>query len=431
MPNLDTGCQEYRELSRRGFLRSSRAMVAQVAAASVPAWLPRISLAADASSRDTLIVVFLRGGMDSLSVVVPYGDPNYYASTLRPTIAIPPPGETNGAIDLDGFFGFAPAMGPLKEVYDAQQLAVLHAVASPDTTRSHFEAYDVIEYATPLAHDTLFTGWLARHLQTSPPIGTGLLRALAVNTVLPRTMSGAPATLPIPDPATFDFPGDAATITEARAVLEQLYATTLEPMSSAAQSTVDTIDLLNSIDFDHYTPSGGAVYAGNAFAQGLKSVAAIIKAEIGLEAAVVERGGWDTHSQQGAIDGGMANNMNLLASGLRAFWLDLQNYMDRVSLVVQTEFGRRADENSSLGSDHGYATAMFAMGGNINGGQVITDWTDGELLHPDLLYNGDSLDMRVDYRDVLAEILDKRLDSQAMTTIFPNFTPTYRGVANG
>ncbi len=420
------GCQEFQEWSRRSFLKSSRSAVA--AAVTAPAWLPRVVLGADESSSDTLVVVFLRGGMDSISAVVPYGDTNLYEPGLRPNIVIQPPGAPDGAIDLDGFFGLAPALAPLLDIYAANQLAVIHAAGSTDPTRSHFEAYELMEYGTPLQPDTLFSGWLARHLQVTPPIGDGLLRGLALTSFLPRTLAQAPASLPIPDPPSFDLPSDAATVNAARALLDQAYVATTDPLRSTAQSTIDTIDLLNTIDFANYAPAGGAAYAGNSFAQGLKSVAAILKAEIGLEVAIVERGGWDTHSQQGPLDGGMANNMGLIANALRAFWLDTTSLMDRTTVVVMTEFGRRVDENGSLGSDHGHGSCMFAFGGNIAGGQVIADWTSGELLHPDLRYAGDSLDVTTDYRDIFGEILQKRLNNNDLGTVFPNYTPNFRGV---
>ncbi len=425
--NASCGCEEFQTWTRRRFLDQSRAAIAAVATA--PAWLPKIALSQEfVSNRDVLVVVFLRGAMDGLTAVVPHGDPNLYAPGLRPNIVVPPPGNTNGAVDLDGFFGLAPALAPLHQIYAANQLAVVHATGSPDPTRSHFDAYKQMEYGTPLAPNTLFSGWLARHLQGTAPTGSGLFRGIALSDLLPRTLAEAPATLPIPDPANFAFPGNPLTAIDRRNALEQAYLTSVDPVGTTAQSTVDTLALLESIDIAGYIPSGGAVYDDEYLAYSLRSVAAIVKADVGLETAVVELGGWDTHSQQGVFTGGMANQMAKLSSALVAFWLDMQSRINSLTVVVMSEFGRRADENGSLGTDHGHGNCMFAIGGGIAGGQVLADWTSGELLHPDLLHDGDSLEVTIDYRDILSEILQNRMDNTDLATVFPNYTPTFQGI---
>ncbi len=432
MPNNDDtnhGCEDFLNCTRRRFLEQSRAAIA--AAATAPAWLPKITLSGEfVSDRDVLVVVFLRGAIDGLTAVVPYGDPNLYEPTLRPTIVVPPPGNFQGATDLDGFFGLAPALAPLHQIYAANQMAVVHATGSTDPTRSHFDAYKQMEYGTPNAPNTLFSGWLARHMQVTPPTGDGLFRGIAVSDFLPRTLADAPASLPIANPASFAFPGNPLTATERRDALDLAYATVIEPVGSTAQSTLDTISLLETIDIAGYIPTGGANYNNNeSLAIALRSVAAITKADIGLETAVVEIGGWDTHSSQGVFDGGMANQMARLSSALVAFWLDMQTQMNNLTVVVMSEFGRRADENGSQGTDHGHGNCMFVIGGGVAGGQVFADWTSGELLHPDLRYEGDSLQITTDYRDVVSEILVNRMGNTDLSTVFPNYTPTFRGIA--
>lgn len=417
------GCDEYQAWTRHRLVKQSRSAFA--GAASPRPWLPRISLARDASSRDTLLVVFLRGGMDGLTTVVPYGDPNLYSPSLRPLLATPPPGDLNGAVDLDGFFGLSPLMAPLLPAYQSGQLLVVHATGSPDPTRSHFDAFKYMEYGIPLQPLTTFTGWLARHLQVTPPKSNSPLRALSVSNLLPKTLVGGPATLAIPDPSMYEFPGRPETATDRRAVLEAAYASAGEPMAGAAQSTVDTIDLLATINIESYAPSNGAVYPGGAFGEAVRAVAAIVKAEVGLEVAMVELGGWDTHSQQvGSINPLMTN----LSGTLAAFHSDMQDYMNGLTVVVKSEFGRRADENGSGGCDHGHGNCMFVMGGNIDGGRVLADWTDGELLHPDHLYEGDSLEVTTDYRDIIAEILVERMENQDLASVFPNYSPTFQGI---
>ena len=285
-----------------------------------------------------------------------------------------------------------------------------------------------MEYGIPLQPLTLFTGWLARHLDTVPPVGSGLLRGVAISDLIPKTLAGAPATLPIRDPAVFGFPGRFQTEAERRAVLETAYQAANDPLAGAAESTFATIDLLEAIDFQNYSPSGGAVYPGGTFGQSLQSTAALIKAEVGIEVAMVELGGWDTHNQQGVHGGYMAGLMDVLSSTLAAFHLDMQNQMNNLTVLVMSEFGRRADENGSLGTDHGHGNCMFVMGGHIAGGQVIADWTSNELLHPDLLHDGDSLAVTIEYRDIVAEIVQNRLGNTDLATVFPNYTPTFRGI---
>lgn len=420
------GCNEYQEYARRRdfFARSQPTFSSR---GTSTARVPRVVLTPDHMSRDTLVLIFLRGGVDSLTTVPPYGDPNLYSETLRANLAIPPPGDPNGALDLDGFFGLHPTMGPLLPAFQDGKLAIVHATGSPDPTRSHFDAFNFMEYGIPLQPQTTFTGWLARHLEATPPATAGPLRAVAVADLIPRTLAGAPLTLPIADPALFGFPGRLETATERRAVLEAAYAAAGDPLAGAAQSSLETIDLLTTIDFENYTPAGGAVYPDTTFGDAIRSVAAMIKAQIGLEVAMVELGSWDTHAQQ---VGPMLSLMADFSGAMGAFHADMQDHMNELTMLAMSEFGRRADMNSSSGTDHGHGSCMFAMGGNIAGGQVMADWTSGALLHPDLLYQGDSLEVTTDYRDIVAEILETRLENTDLAYVFPNFSPTFRGITS-
>lgn len=421
------GCTEYRALSRRGFMSRARSVVG--AAVTAPAWLPRVVMAsAENTSRDTLIVVFLRGGVDGLSVVVPYGDPNLYAPNLRPNIVVQPPGATDGAVDLDGFFGLSPAMAPLLPAFQSGQLAIVQATGSPDPSRSHFSAQVLMEFGTPLQPNTSFEGWIAKHLGLVPPAGLTSLRAIALNDILPASLTGANGAIPIPDPANASFPGQPFTAPARRAAIESSYLDFGGPLASSAQGVLDALDLLATIDFDHYVPDGGAMYQNTSFGRALSSLAAMIKADIGLEVGTIDLGGWDTHNEQGVFTGGMSVLMNNLSSNLAAFHTDMQTQMNGLTVLVMSEFGRRADENVSKGTDHGHGNFMLAMGGNIAGGQVIANWTDGELLHPDLLYQGDSLDVTIDYRDIVSEVLQNRLDNPDLAAVFANYTPTFQGI---
>ena len=407
-------------LSRRGFLGTT--------AAAGAASLSSVALGGGRGTdraRDVLVVVFLRGGMDGLTAVVPYGDPELY--NARPTLAIAPPGQTDGAIDLDGFFGFAPACAPLMNAYQRGDLALVHATGSTDPSRSHFSAQQYMETGAPnLGHLGILDGWIGRHLQTIAPVGTGNLRGIAIQSTLPRAMVGGPAVLPIKDPSNFDFPGNPALSSALRAVIEGTYGAAEEPLKGAAVSSLGAIDMLGNIDFDNYQPANGAAYPADSFGEALVSTAAMIKADIGLECVEMEIGGWDHHSGMGPVSGVLADKLANLSEGLSAFHSDMQAELGRVTLVVMTEFGRRVAENGSGGTDHGHGGTMFVMGGNVNGGQVHTQWPG---LAPAGLGNGD-LPITIDYRDVLAEILSMRLGSTSLADVFPQHTPQFPGIVS-
>lgn len=415
-------CREYNALTRRHFLGASGGVA--LAAAAAPAWLPSVVYAQSASTdRDVIISLYLRGATDGLTACVPHTEEAYYAN--RPNLAIAPPDsqDPDRAIDLDGFFGFPPAMAPLVEAFQAGHLAIVHATGSTDPTRSHFDAQRYMEVGKP-GDPTLFTGWLGRHLMTAAPMHEDpVLRAVGIGFGLQRTLAGGPLTVPVPNLSRFGLSGDPNSEQERREVLSEMYAAIGDPLRAAAENTQETIDLLDAIDFDNYEPGGGAVYPETAFGRSLKSSAALIKADVGVEAIAVDRGGWDTHNNQGVIEGRMADLMTDLAGGIAALHKDMFADDVKFTLVVNTEFGRRLLENGSGGTDHGHGGIMIAMGPNIAGGQVLTEWPG-----LDDLFQGRDLQVTIDYRDILAEIVQKRLGNQNLDVVFPDYTPTFRGI---
>ena len=423
------GCNEYIHLSRRQFLQAAGGAAA---AAGLSASLPRVAFAQDyCSSRDVIVSIYLRGAADGLTLCVPYLEPAYYAA--RPTLAVPPPDSTspNRATDLDGFFGLPPAMTPLLPAYQAGNLLFVHACGSPDPSRSHFDAQRFMEVGKP-NDSTIFDGWLARHLLTSPPFSpSAILRAVQIDFGLHQTLQGAPLTIPVPNLGSFGLAGWSGTVGARRDVLDDLYAAFGDPLRSAAASTQATIDLLQQIDFAGYTPGGGAVYPNSAqgfgFGYSMKTAAALIKADVGVEAVAIDIEGWDTHGNQQPFTGGyMYNLMSQLSQGLAAFHADVLMGSGRnVTLVIMTEFGRRLEENGSLGSDHGHGSTMLLIGRDIAGGRVLTQWSG---LAPEQLFQGIDLAVTTDWRDILAEVVVKRLGNNNLATIFPDYTPTFRGV---
>jgi uncharacterized protein (DUF1501 family) len=402
---------------------------AALAAAAAPSWLPRVALARDfrGSQRDVLVLVYMRGAADALTMIPPYLEPEYYAK--RPTLAVPQPGSPSpdAAIDLDGFFGLAPSLSPLLAPYADGRLLLVHACGMHDDTRSHFEAQAFTEVGIP-GEGSLASGWLGRHLSSVAPASAGaLLRGVAINDFFPLMLYGGTSSLAINNLDTYGLSGPSSSLAARRQALSDLYGTAGPPLAPIAGATLGTIDLLNTINFAGYTPAGGASYPNNSFGRALKSSAALIKAQVGVEAIAVDIHGWDTHSDQGNNAAGyMAGLMNSFAQGLAAFYRDMTALTaPSFTLVAMSEFGRELEENGTFGTDHGHGAAMFVMGSCVNGGRVLTQWPG---LAPEQLFQDRDLDVTIDFRDVLAEVIQQRLGNPKVSTVFPGFTPTPQGV---
>jgi uncharacterized protein (DUF1501 family) len=422
----DSGCNEYQQLSRRQFLGAS----ASVSAAAVffPEWLPKITFANHySSSRDVMLSIFMRGGTDGLAMVIPHADPLYYS--LRPTIATPAPDSISPlrSIALDNTFAFPPAMQGLMPAYIAQDLLVIHAVGQlANNSRSHFDAQRYMEVGKPVDPD-LTTGWLGRHLASVPPIKeNAALRGIGIGSGLAKTLVGGPQTLPIADPANYSIGGSSTTRAARSFLLETNYADALDPLKSSALDALNTIELLASLNFNGYVPANGVTYPNTSFGRALRSVAVLIKSDIGIEAASIDIGGWDTHATQDPNAGQMFTLMQSFSNALGAFWSDVIATDYPVTAVALSEFGRNAKENGSNGTDHGRASAMFAMGKQIAGGRVLTAGWPG--LAPEQLEDRRDLRVTMDYRDVLAEIVSRRLENNNLGFVFPGWSPTMRGV---
>jgi len=425
MEHTCNGCPEYQELSRRHFMAASGVTMAALA---IPSWMPRVAIAKDyrSTQRDIIISIYLRGAADGLTICAPYADNGYYSN--RPNLAIPRPdsGLTPRLTDLDNFFGLPPGMLPLLPAYQAGRLLFVHAAGSTDPSRSHFDAQRFMEVGK--ANDlTLSTGWLGRHLAGVGAMVPGsLLRGIGISTGLQRTLVGGPLTLPIPDLDGFGILGNSGTTTQRKIALNDMYALTVDPLRSAGLNSVNTIDLLNTINFATYAPGGGAVYPAGGFGLALKQTAALIKANVGVEAIAIDIGGWDTHAAQGVTTGTMHNLMTTLSSTLAAFHTDMFSATNpSFSLVAMSEFGRRVGESGSLGTDHGHGNVMIVMGNCVGGGRVFSNWTG---LGARQIYQNLALQVTTDYRDVLGEIVQNRLGNPDLATVFPGYAPTFRGV---
>ncbi|MBI4788269.1 MAG: DUF1501 domain-containing protein [Chloroflexi bacterium] len=412
--------------SRRDLLK--RTGVLAMGVMTWPVWMPRIALAAPetATQGDVLVCIFMRGGADGLNLVAPHGDKDYYAR--RDTLALAQPKSTNAnaALDLDGLFGLHPNLRPLKDIYDAGALAIVHAAGSPDPTHSHFDAMDFMERGTP-GEKAIPTGWIGRHLQQVASANKSPFRAVGMGSLLQQSLRGpAPATA-LQSIADFHLQGDAKRAQQIQDALAALYAGD-GFVESEGQQTLQALRDLAKIAQNKYTPANGATYPETAFGKSLATVAQLIKAEMGLEVACVDIGGWDTHVQQGVVSNGqMPRLIEEFANGLAALYRDLQDQMRRITVVTMSEFGRRVQENTSQGTDHGHGGVMFVMGGGIIGAKVYGEWPG---LSQDRLYGPGDLAITTDFRDVLGEIVSKRLNDPNLAAVFPGYaTFKFRGLA--
>lgn len=403
--------------SRRDLLR--RTGVLAMGMMAWPMWMPRVALASSDSPTqgDVLVCVFMRGAADGLNLVVPYGDKDYYLH--RDTLALPQPKAGNGdsVIDLDGFFGLHPLLRPLKDVFGAGALAAVHAVGSPDPTHSHFDAMDFMERGTP-GEKSIPTGWIGRHLQQMASNSQSPFRAVGMGTLLQQSLRGPVSATALQSIADFHLLGNAKQTETIQNALASLYDGD-GFIETEGKQTLQAMRDLAKIAANNYTPANGAIYPNTPYGKSLATVAQLIKAGMGLEVACVDIGGWDTHVQEGTTtDGQMPKLISEFAGGLAAFYTDMQDQMKNITLVTMSEFGRRVQENSSHGTDHGHGNVMFVMGGGIKGGKVYGEWPG---LAADGLYGPGDLAITTDFRDVLGEIVQKRLLNTNLSAVFPGY----------
>ncbi|MDQ6676785.1 MAG: DUF1501 domain-containing protein [Acidobacteriota bacterium] len=395
--------------SRRVFLRN--AGLAMVGIGAAPIWLERALYAQDAPGqrKKILVAIFQRGAADGLNIVVPHSEQSYY--DLRPTIAIPRPGAAeNAAIDLDGHFGLNAALAPLKPLYDQGHLAIVHAVGSPDPTRSHFDAQDYMESGTPGLKATE-SGWLNRSLP--PEAGKfSPVRALSMGATLPRTMRGHNGAIAVESIVNFQVKDTAA----AKA-FESLYSGSQDQiLNGAGKETFEAVSLLQAIQKTPYQPASGADYPKSRFGNNMRQIAQLIKSNVGVEVAFADVGGWDHHVNEAPL---LTNLLRDFGQSLAAFHQDLGDRMQDVVLVTMSEFGRTARENGTRGTDHGHANCMFVMGGGVKGGKVHGQWPG---MAQEQLYEQRDLALTTDFRAVLGDLVKNHLGNKSLRTVFPNYT---------
>lgn len=358
-----------------------------------------------------LVCCFLRGAADGLNLLVPHADAEYYR--LRPTIAVPRPGEKNGAVDLDGRFGLHPKLAPLKDAYDAGQLALVHAAGSPHPTRSHFEAQDYMTTGA-VGDRHVPHGWLSRYLTSRPAPGSELLRAVALADRPPLSLRGFPSAIVTPRLSQFRFQASESLSPVLAQGFSRLYrADSASPAERAGQRALETSQL---VERALIRQKNQAKFARDA--QQFAELSRLIKADIGLETAWLDLGGWDTHRQQGSSEyGDLPRQLERLGRALAAFRSDLGAHFERVVVVVMSEFGRTARENGTNGTDHGHGGLMMVLGGKVKGGRVLGSFPG---LLPEQLFEARDLAVTTDFRDVLGEVCERHL-------LHPNGSALFEG----
>ena len=398
--------------SRRVFLKNGA--FALVSLGFAPSFLARTAFASGRGRpARQLIAIFQRGAVDGLSMIVPLGENDYYRA--RPSLAIKRPGSgADAAIDLDGFFGLNPRLAPLKPFWDRKDLAVVHACGSPDSTRSHFDAQDYMETATPGIKST-GDGWLNRYLQARKAEHESAFRAVSLTEQLPRVLQGRAAAVAMRQISRFGIRAERAGLS-----FEEQYAAAADRvLNGVGRDAFDAMKTLKTADPARYRPEHGAEYPPSAFGQALKQIAQLTKADLGLEVAFADIGGWDTHVNQGPVQGQLAARLDDLGRSLAALVTDLGDRMADTVVLTMSEFGRAVAENGNRGTDHGHANAMLAIGGGVRGGTVYGRWPG---LSPEHRFERRDLAVTTDFRDVFGEIVVRHLGLSDPETIFPGYT---------
>lgn len=410
-------------MNRRFFLKSGGVALASIGVSlSAPTFLQRAVLANVTNAftggrRKTLIAIFQRGAVDGLNMVVPFGESNYYS--LRPSIAIPKPenGNAEAAINLDGFFGLHPMMSSFKPLWDSKRLAIVHASGSPDNTRSHFDAQDYMESATPGLKSTN-DGWLNRYLQSKQDAQQSPFRAVSMTQMMPRVLQGRAAALAISNLNDFNIRAGNSS-SSIQGGFEEIYSQMKnDSLAGTGKETFEAVNYLKKVNPAQYKPENGAEYPRNPFGNSLLQIAQLIKAGVGLEVAFTDIGGWDTHVNEGNSRGQLGNLLQQFSSGIAALYADLGPRMDDVVILTMSEFGRTVRENGNRGTDHGHANAMFVLGNSVRGGKIYGTWPG---LKNDQLYEGRDLALTTDFRDVFGEIASRHLGTTNLKSVFPGY----------
>jgi uncharacterized protein (DUF1501 family) len=402
-----------KQLSRRDFLRLSGLATAGLAMYAMPSWLRAAAL--NASTKDkTLVVLFQRGAADGLNIVVPFADPFYQKA--RPTIALKEPGRDAGVLDLDGKFGLHPALAPLMPLWKGGQMALVHAVGSPDGSRSHFDAQDNMETGTPGVGSTP-DGWLNRALLSKSTPTNNPLAAISLTSRLPRILRGDyPATVML-NAQNYDF----AMGSQEAGLIESLYGGSSDSLlGKSGLQTSESVKWVENLLKNAPATSPLAGYSQSDLGRRFSDLAKFIKAGSGVKLGFLDISGWDNHYEEGSIQGYLSYALKDYGQNIAAFFMDLGDNARDVVLVTMTEFGRTLNENGARGTDHGHASVMLVVGGPIRGKKVYGRWPG---LESENLFEGRDLQVTTDFRQVHLEVLQKHLGVTHHSSVFPDYSP--------
>jgi uncharacterized protein (DUF1501 family) len=395
-------------------------------------FLQRLALRSDTlsgASDKTLVCIFLRGGADTLNMFIPYADDNYYK--IRPTISISHPKSGKGegsSIKLDDFYSLHPKLAAILPIYKEGRMAVVQAVGTDNPTGSHFETQDQMEHGDAFRR-TSGGGWLARYLRARFGNNLTPLSAVSIGPILPESLRGAPGASAISSIDEIRIKAPCENPAVVAKALTDLYSADVGLLSLPGLDTLRLLKRVEALRAVEYKPSRGAFYPESGFARGLREVARLIKADVGLEVACIDLDGWDTHFVQGGVDGLQAGLIETLSEGLAAFDTDLSDRRKQVTTLVITEFGRRTYENGSLGTDHGRGFAAMILGEGVRGGQILGHYPG--LNEEKWVLGPAGLEVLLDYRSVLSEVLTKRMGLKNSGDVFPGFQPQRIGITAG
>ena len=421
--------------SRRGFIKSGALALFAAGIGGVPSFIAR---AADSNKivppykkKKILVTIFQRGAMDGLMAVTPFTDE--YLKSFRPSLFMTPAQGQAGtpSIDLDGRFGLHPSMKPFEQLFRDKRLGIVHAVGSPNNTRSHFDAQDYMEAGTPFNKGTS-SGWLNRvsgllgHDAALSPF-----QSVSITSSLPRSFYGDNPALAINNLQDFaiQLKGNPLAANMASKSFEELYdQTSSSLLNKTGKESFSAIKALQKIDTKNYKPANNAEYPASNLGNSLKQVAQLIKLDVGLEVAFTECGGWDTHVNQGTDNGIFSGNVKDLSNSINAFWTDMSAYQDDVTLMTMTEFGRTVKQNGTGGTDHGRGSCLFILGNDVNGGIVHGNMP---ILAKENLEDGRDVPVTTDFRSIFSEVADKHLNINNDRTLFPEWDGKKIGVMKG
>lgn len=406
--------------------------VVALGASGTPLFLTRAaaSTTSPTKRRKILVTIFQRGAMDGLMAVTPFTDPNLAKSRPRLNMSV----GAGNLIDLNGTFALHPSLSAFEPLFRENRLAIVHGMGSPNTTRSHFDAQDYMETGTPNRKGTP-SGWLNRASTLIPPQSrtNTPFQAVALTSAMPRSLYGNAPALAVANLDDFGvragsggksgFGGSKSSAssisTSSGKGFESLYEQTSQNiLRGTGQESFDAVKLLSGANLSSLKPASGVNYPASPLGESLRQIAQLIKADVGLEIAFAESGGWDTHVQQGTVNGVFARRAKDLADSISAFWRDIEPFHDDVVLMTMTEFGRTVRENGSGGTDHGRGSCLFVLGNGVDGGKI-----HGSLptLVPENLADGRDVPVTTDFRAIFAGVAGKHLGIQRIDTLFPDW----------